>query len=201
MFFRFLKFYFSYNWVKEEKYMKIKSNRYNKVYILLTLLLTLFLPACGSSPTLSSNTSTSFTTDTSNDCLIDLRGEVMHPGIYKVESGSLLYDVIELAGGFTAYANIANLNLVSLITSNMKIVIEKKAEKKGESTPLNQHKINLNTCTKTELLTLPGIGDSKANAILSYREQTGAFQHVEDLLKVNGIGPTLFQDIQALVTI
>lgn len=181
--------------------MKIKSNRYNKVYILLTLLLTLFLPACGSTPTLSSNTSTSFTMDTSNDCLIDLRGEVMHPGIYKVESGSLLYDVIELAGGFTAYANISNLNLVSVITSNMKIVIEKIGENRDVSIPLEHSKININTCTKTELLTLPGIGDSKANAILSYREKVGAFQQIEDLLKVNGIGQTLFQDIQALITI
>ncbi|MCM1260020.1 MAG: ComEA family DNA-binding protein [Prevotella sp.] len=181
--------------------MKIKSNRYNKVCILLTLLLTLFLPACGSSPTLSSNTSTSFTTDTSNDCLIDLRGEVMHPGIYKVESGSLLYDVIELAGGFTAYANITNLNLVSTITSNMKIVVEKKEKNKDIATPITYTKINLNSCTKAELLTLPGIGDSKANAILSYREKVGAFQQIEDLLKVNGIGQTLFQDIQAFVTI
>lgn len=201
MFLRLLKIYFSYDWVKEEKHMKIKSNRYNKVYILLTLLLTLFLPACGSSPTLSSNTSTSFTTDTSNDCLIDLRGEVMHPGIYKVESGSLLYNVIELAGGFTAYANITNLNLVSVITSNMKIVIEKKEEDKDFVNPVGHSKININTCTKVELLTLPGIGDSKANAILAYREKVGAFQQIEELLQVNGIGQTLFQEIQALITI
>lgn len=167
----------------------------------MLMLLTLFLPACGSSPTLSSNTSTSFTTDTSNDCLIDLRGEVMHPGIYKVESGSLLYNVIELAGGFTPYANITNLNLVSVITSNMKIVIEKKEIDTSFSTLPSEVKININTCTKEELLTLPGIGDSKANAILSYREKIGAFQQIEDLLKVSGIGQALFQNIQALITL
>ena len=73
----------------------------------------LFLNACNNSPELSSDSSASFNTNQQEYCMVDIRGEVIYPGIYKIEVGSLVNDVIELAGGVTINANLDNINLVS----------------------------------------------------------------------------------------
>ena len=113
-----------------------------------------------------------------NYCLVDLRGEVMYPGIYKVEVGSLIVDVINLAGGITDDANIDNINLVSSIDSNIKLLIPSINKETNESTL-----INLNYATIQQLTTLPRIGDAKAKAIIEYREKTGGFKTIEEIKK------------------
>ena len=62
-------------------------------------------------------------------------------------------------------------------------------------------KVSLNTATLDELMTLPGIGESKANAIIKYREEVGAFQNIEELKEVSGIGDTIFDQIKENITI
>ena len=62
-------------------------------------------------------------------------------------------------------------------------------------------KVSLNTATLDELMTLPGIGESKANAIIKYREEVGAFQNIEDIKEVSGIGDTIFDQIKENITI
>ena len=61
--------------------------------------------------------------------------------------------------------------------------------------------ININTATAAELIALPGIGEVKANAIVAYREQNGAFQRTDELLKVSGIGTVVYQRLRELVTV
>ena len=131
-----------------------------------------------------------------NYCLVDLRGEVMYPGIYKVEVGSLIVDVINLAGGITDNANIDNISLVSSIDSNIKLIIPSKNIETSENTL-----INLNTATLQQLTTLPKIGDAKAKAIIEYREKTGGFKSIEEIKNISGIGESLYETIKEYITV
>ena len=131
-----------------------------------------------------------------NYCLVDLRGEVMYPGIYKVEVGSLIVDVINLAGGITDEANIDNINLVSSIDTNIKLIIPSNNIEIGES-----KLVNLNTASLQQLTTLPKIGESKAKAIIEYREKTGGFKTIEEIKNISGIGESLYEAIKEYITV
>lgn len=176
------------------------NNQIKKLEITIVILITLFLNSCGKTPIDSYNSESSFESASKLYCMIDLRGEVMRPGIYKIESGSLVNDVIELAGGFTKRADKDSINLVMVITSNMKIVVGVKNDVQHTQNTQNQM-INLNTCNKEQLLSVPKIGETKANAILEYREKNGGFRCLEDLLKVSGIGDALYSQIKVYFTI
>ena len=131
-----------------------------------------------------------------NYCLVDLRGEVMYPGIYKVEVGSLIVDVINLAGGITDDANIDNISLVSSIETNIKLIIPSINKEIGES-----KLINLNIATLEQLTTLPKIGEAKAKAIIEYREKTGGFKTIEEIKNISGIGESLYETIKEYITV
>ena len=73
---------------------------------------------------------------------------------------------------------------------------ETKEEPKKED-----NKININTCTKSDLMKLSGIGSTKAQAIINYRDKNGKFKKIEDLLKVNGIGEALLLQIKEFITV
>jgi len=139
----------------------------------------LFLNACNNSPELSSDSSASFNTNQQEYCMVDIRGEVIYPGIYKIEVGSLVNDVIELAGGVTINANLDNINLVSIINENIKIVIPSNTIDNLEQEP-----ININTCTIDQLMMIPKIGITKATAIIEYRNNNGFFLNIDELKKV-----------------
>lgn len=126
---------------------------------------------------------------------VELIGEVKFPGLYVVNEGMLLYQVIELAGGFTENAITDQIPLVSPITSNQTITVV------SNKNTINNGLVNINLANINELLTLPGIGRAKAEAIIKYRNDVGLFAKIDDLLKVSGIGETIFQSIKNLITI
>ena len=161
---------------------------------------------------------------------VDIKGEVNTPGIYTVKKDSRVIDVIRLAGDLTDNADTSVLNLSKKVTDEMVIIIysydevanfalTKEKEKqeqeaclnyseitndaciKDESEIVSDSTISLNTATIEELMTLPGIGEAKAKAIISYREEVGAFQNIEELKEVDGIGDTLFDQIKENITI
>ncbi len=176
-------------------------NNQNKILkILIVMTITLFLHSCGKTSQASYNIDSSFENASKLYCMIDLRGEVMRPGIYKIESGSLVNDVIELAGGFTKNADKKGINLVMIITTNMKIIVETTKDEIN-STNNGRRLINLNTCTKEELLEVPKIGESKAIAIINYRDQKGSFTSVDELLNISGIGNAIYTQIKVYFTI
>lgn len=123
-----------------------------------------------------------------------LYGEVKYPGLYNLDENSRLYELINLAGGFTSNAKIDNLNLARIITNNEMIIIEQIQNQ-------NNNLININKATKEELMTLKGIGESKAKAIIAYRLEFGNFQKIDDLLKVKGIGESIYNEIKNQITI
>ena len=153
--------------------------------------------ACSKAPEADSPFLSSFNQQEQQYYMVDIRGEVNRPGIYKVESGAMINDVIELAGGLTYQADISKINLVEIINDNKKIVISRVTNNETKE----DNKININTCTKSDLMKLSGIGSTKAQAIINYRDKNGKFKKIEDLLKVNGIGEALLLQIKEFITV
>ena len=162
---------------------------------------------------------------------VDIKGQVVNPGIYSLSINSRVIDVIEKAGGLTENADTTVINLSKKISDEMVIIIYSYEEvkefgktKEKESrvlmecknneiysiennacietkeTPLTSGKININTATKEELMTLPGIGESKANDIIKYREANGQFKSIEELTNINGIGENILAKIKENIT-
>lgn len=176
---------------------------FQKFYISVLIILCLFLNnACSKAPEADSPFLPSFNQQEQQYYMVDIRGEVNRPGIYKVESGAMINDVIELAGGLTYHADISKINLVEIINDNKKIVISRVTNNETKEEPKKEdNKININTCTKSDLMKLSGIGSTKAQAIINYRDKNGKFKKIEDLLKVNGIGEALLLQIKEYITV
>lgn len=153
---------------------------------------------------------------------VHICGEVSTPGIYELPEGSRVYDVLVLAGGFTAEADTTHYNLAQVISDGMKLEIPGRREgSKGNTAVTNTHGgvdttgitgtptggepenalININTATTQQLQTLPGIGESRAADIVSYREKNGYFQSIEQIMEVSGIKETVFEKIKELITV
>ncbi|MGM8214175.1 helix-hairpin-helix domain-containing protein [Bacillaceae bacterium W0354] len=123
--------------------------------------------------------------------MIDLKGEVLKPGVYDMQEGDRVIDVIERAGGFSDEADLNAVNLAQKLYDEMVIIVPNKSNDfHNQIQPINNDtsKVRVNTATKEQLMTLPGIGEQKALSIIEYREQNGYFQTKEDLLEISGIG-------------
>ena len=156
------------------------------------------------------------TTMMPQNCYVDIKGEVLHPGVYQFSCESRMQEVIKKAGGFTEEADETKINLAQKITDQMQMIVpnlhskqeggvtEGNSEKGNMSntTPSNskQGTVNINTATLEELQTIKGIGKKKAEAILQYRKEHGAFRTKEDLLQVKGIGKKALEAIESQVT-
>ena len=156
------------------------------------------------------------TTMMPQNCYVDIKGEVLRPGVYEFSCESRIQEVIKKAGGFTEEADETKINLAQKITDQMQMIVpnlhskqeggvtEGNSEKgnSSNSTPSNskQGTVNINTATLEELQTIKGIGKKKAEAILQYRKEHGAFRTKEDLLQVKGIGKKALEAIESQVT-
>ena len=156
------------------------------------------------------------TTMMPQNCYVDIKGEVLRPGVYEFSCESRIQEVIKKAGGFTEEADETKINLAQKITDQMQMIVpnvnskqeggvtEGNSEKGNLSntTPSNlkQGTVNINTATLEELQTIKGIGKKKAEAILQYRKEHGAFRTKEDLLQVKGIGKKALEAIESQVT-
>ncbi len=133
-------------------------------------------------------------------------GAVMQVGVYELEEGSRVYEAIEKAGGFADNADIYEINQAALLQDEEQIYVPTVGEmqsvpqEEGKESGKNG-KINLNTATKEELMTLAGIGESKADSIIKYREEQGKFQSIEDIKQIEGIKDGVFQKIKDLITV
>ena len=155
------------------------------------------------------------TTIMPQNCYVDIKGEVLRPGVYEFSCESRIQEVIKKAGGFTEEADETKINLAQKITDQMQIIVPNVHSKqedgltegnseKGSSTNTSvsnskQGTININTATLEELQTIKGIGKKKAEAILQYRKEHGALRTKEDLLQVKGIGKKALEAIESQV--
>jgi len=128
--------------------------------------------------------------------VVHVTGAVMSPGVYELPEGSRVVDAIQAAGGFAEGAADEHLNLAAKLSDGQRIRVPWLSEiKEGEGKAL----ININTATAAQLQSLPGIGPAIAQRIVEYREKSGPFSRVEDLMKVSGIGPKVFANILDLI--
>lgn len=161
---------------------------------------------------------------------VDIKGEIISPGIYSLPINSRVIDVIDKAGGLTENADTTVLNLSKKIKDEMVIIIyshdqvehfkeTKEVEKQINTECKNgigdakndaciesdnnysQGLININTASLEELKGLPGIGDSKAKDIIKYREDNNGFQSIEEIMNVNGIGESIYSQIKEIITV
>ncbi|MCC3356651.1 helix-hairpin-helix domain-containing protein [Bacillus sp. REN16] len=132
--------------------------------------------------------------------LVDIKGAVHNEGVFEVQEGMRVKDVVLMAGGFTEEAEHVQVNLAERVQDEMVIYVPRIGEEitigtSGHSQK-DEGKVSLNKGTQAELETLSGIGPSKAAAIISYREEHGPFKQLEDLLEVSGIGEKSFEKIK-----
>jgi competence protein ComEA len=138
-----------------------------------------------------------------------LVGEVARPGIYQVERGTYLYELVETAGGLTPRAAADRTNLVYRIEGSQLLRIpsvEDAADPglagsevlspSGQDAPF----ININSAGESELDGLPGIGPSTARAIIAFRETNGPFASIEEIMNVPGIKQSRFEAIRDAIT-
>lgn len=131
--------------------------------------------------------------------IVDIKGEISQPGIYEVSINSRIHDVIELAGGFSDEADQTHVNLAQKVQDEMMIIVPKSGEAvptTGTNAGAGSGKVRINYATQEEIETLSGIGPSKAQAIIQYRDEHGFFNSVEDLLQISGIGEKTLENIK-----
>ena len=132
---------------------------------------------------------------------VDVKGAVKHPGVFETTKDKRVKDLIEEAGGLLDDADTSTLNLSQKVKDQMVIYVLKHGEKPkqisdGSTSSTNGDVININTANKEQLMKISGVGKTKAEAIISYREKNGDFKKKEDITKVKGIGKATFEKIK-----
>ena len=167
-----------------------------KIYLVLSLFVLFTISCIGIGVAYAKNSSTNETvSEVVNYVYVDVKGEVINPGVYRVSDKCRVFQVLEIAGGLTSESDTSNVNLASKIVDEQIIRIPKVA-----SSGFSQI-ININTATATELDSLPGIGYSTATNIIDYRTNNGLFKAKEEIKLVNGIGDAIYEQITDLITI
>lgn len=136
---------------------------------------------------------------------VDVSGKVVNPGVYTLPPDSRVVEAIEAAGGLLDTADISMINLAARVEDGDKVWVPETGALEGDLPQIPARSssvaININSATASELETLPGIGEVKANQIVAYREEHGMFLNIEDLLNVPGIGPELLEKIRSEITL
>lgn len=165
---------------------------------------------------------------------VEIKGYVNRPGVYEIEDGSVVNDLINKAGGLSSNADISVINLARNLSNEDVVIIYSNAEiaemKEGstsvkyidkecvcpvidnsalfdkvitnaEGIIIDTGKVSLNSATIEELMTLPGIGESKANLIIEYRNNNKGFKEIEEIKNVKGIGSSIYEKIKDYLTL
>lgn len=141
-------------------------------------------------------------------------GQVRTPGVYSMVEASRLFQAVDMAGGILPEGDLTRINLAAPLEDGQKVYIPSREEAETmpetEKTPdksedtaygISNGRVNINQASKEALMTLPGIGEAKADAILAYRQAEGAFENTEDLMQVPGIKEGVFSKIKDRISI
>ena len=144
-----------------------------------------------------------------------VNGAVKNSGVYYLNSGARMYELLDLCGGVTEKADINNINLAKKLADSDMITIPEKNIKSNildendeteydnlfdEVDTKSDGKVNINTASKSELMSINGIGEQTANKIIEYRSTT-KFNEIEDIMNVNGIGSSKFENIKNYICV
>lgn len=152
------------------------------------------------------NTNIEETANNPKEIYVHIDGEVINPGLYKLTTNDRVNDLLVIAGGATDKASLKDINLAKRLEDEMKIYIPSKDENLSNEVSdqsgisSSSGKVNINTATRDELKTLPGIGDSRADEIIRYRENTG-FSKIEDIKNISGIGDKTYEKLKELISV
>jgi len=135
-----------------------------------------------------------------------IAGAVINPGVYELDDGSRVQDVLIMAGGATAEADMLRVNLAARVKDEQQIIVPKAGEAVDNLPPVGQNedagaKININTADESQLMQLPGVGTVTARNIIAYRTEHGAFAAIEDIQNVTRIGEKTFERLKDLITV
>jgi competence protein ComEA len=128
--------------------------------------------------------------------VVQVDGEVVRPGVYRLAAGARVSDAVQAAGGLLPAADAGALNLARLLRDGDRVTVPPRAASGGRPAP-----VNINTASAEQLEALPGIGPVLARRIVEFRARHGPFQRLDDLLEVQGIGPRLLERLRPLVTL
>lgn len=142
---------------------------------------------------------------------VQVTGAVQTPGVYEIPAGSRVFEAVQKAGGMTGEAAPDSINQAVEVHDGDMIVLPTQEEwnRTGESsrveevpdTVLSDGRVNINTATAEQLCTIPGIGETRAQSIITYREQNGLFTTIEEIKNVSGIKEGLFQKIKEKIKV
>ncbi|MBQ6900564.1 MAG: helix-hairpin-helix domain-containing protein [Firmicutes bacterium] len=142
---------------------------------------------------------------------VDVSGAVVNPGVYEVGSQTRLFQVIEMAGGLTENADVDSLNRAEIVYDGQKIIVgilgepsaaaSESSGSQSAQSGITNGKVNLNLAGSATLQTIPGIGPSKADRIIDYRNTNGRFRKIEDIMNITGIGEKTFESIKDYITV
>ncbi|MCE5223596.1 helix-hairpin-helix domain-containing protein [bacterium] len=159
-----------------------------------------------STETTSALTSLDETTEKNPETIeVYVCGEVSETKVVELPYNARWEDAIQAAGGLLDSADRNQINLAKSLKNGEKVFVPKKAEVVSQNGSVMMNKtatsilVPINSATKEALMTLPGIGEVKAEAILQYREDVGRFEELEDLMKVSGIGEKTFEKLKELI--
>jgi len=142
-----------------------------------------------------------------------ISGAVEKTGVYEVEPDSRLYQVIEIAGGFLENASVDSVNQARKVIDGEQIriptveeilsgeIVIEESSINGEVGSSSNSLVNINTATKDQLCTIAGVGETRAEGIIAYREKHGEFKEIEDIMKIDGIKEGLFSKMQGEITV
>ena len=146
---------------------------------------------------ITSNSNKSDSLPALDQIVVDVKGDVVNPGLVTLPAGSRVADALAAAGGVVPGANVTSLNLAERLSDGQMIVIGNSKGMELTSDP----RINLNLATESELDSLPGVGPVMAGRIIAWRESNQRFHSIEELQEVPGIGPKVFANLKPLVRI
>ena len=140
---------------------------------------------------------------------IYIAGEVVSPGVYELDENSRIEDAINIAGGLTKDAFLRDVNLACILEDAMKIYIPNKNDNEnieiisGNTTnpTSTSNGININKADASELESIPGIGPSTAQKIITYRNENGKFSSIDDIKNISGIGDKKFESIKEYLSV
>ena len=144
--------------------------------------------------------------DSNTDIYVHICGAVINPGVYQVPAGTRVYQALELAGGSSDDAYLSGINLADKLADGQKVYIPAEGENaegilSTDSGGVQSVMVNINTASEAELMTLPGIGQSRAKDIINYRVKNGLFESINDIMKVSGIKEAAFEKIKDLIKV
>lgn len=194
--------------------IKAKYIFYIGAFIILIILGIIFLPKDEILIIEKNEKSQNSGDDFEDVIFVHIDGEVNEPGIKKIKKGTRIFKLIELSGGETTEADLSRLNLSSILKDEQKIIVPRKVEEmpfeenfagsgtssKATNSSSTSFPININYATSKELEALTGIGPSMATKIVSYRDENGLFNSIEEIKNVSGIGEAKYNKIKDYIT-